>query len=174
MCHDKACSSLHHSAKCFLNLYFSTCINGRRCLIKNQHRRQAKHNSRNTKQLFLSLRKRSAILSYICIISLWHSLNKAVCMSCLCCLNHFFLCCVWASHHQIFTYCTAFKPCLLKHHTIIFSQTLSCHIANIMTVNFNCTSICIIKTHKKIYQCSLSASSRTNNCYSLSWLYRQI
>lgn len=41
-------SPFHHGRKCFLNPDFRSRINGRRRFVQNQHRRQAKHDSRNT------------------------------------------------------------------------------------------------------------------------------
>ena len=63
MSNNKTCSALHHFPKGFLNLHFSSCINGRCGLIQNKHLWQAKHKSCNTQKLFLPLRKTSTILT---------------------------------------------------------------------------------------------------------------
>ena len=65
MRHDKACPALHHRCKGILYLQFRARINRTGGLIQNKHRRQTQHHSRNTKQLFLTLRKISSIFSYL-------------------------------------------------------------------------------------------------------------
>ena len=55
MCHDKAGAAFHHVGKGLLDLDLSTGIDAGGCLIQDQHRRQAEHDSGDTQQLFLSL-----------------------------------------------------------------------------------------------------------------------
>ena len=76
--HDKARSPLHHGGKRFLNPNFRARIYGGGRLIQNQHRGQAEHHSGNTKELFLSLGKASAVLHDNRIIPLGNSLDKTV------------------------------------------------------------------------------------------------
>ena len=46
---NKGCASLHHFREGTLNAHLGSGINGRGCLVKNEKRRQAEHNTRDAK-----------------------------------------------------------------------------------------------------------------------------
>ena len=48
MGYDKAGAAFHHRGKCILDLHLCTGIDGRGCLIENQHGWAAQHQSGNT------------------------------------------------------------------------------------------------------------------------------
>ena len=47
VCHDKARASFHQMLESFLNLQLGTRIDGRRCLIENQHIWLSHHHTRD-------------------------------------------------------------------------------------------------------------------------------
>ena len=57
--------------KSVLDFQLGTGINGRGCLVQNQHRRAAQHHTGDAQQLFLSLGKTAAVLGDHGVIALW-------------------------------------------------------------------------------------------------------
>ena len=111
--YNKAGTSFHHFCKSILNLLFCTGINRRSCLIKNQHSRQIKHDSCNTKKLFLSLTHSGSIFRNIRIKTLWHLFNEAIGMCFFCSSNNLLIGKTFSSHCDIVTNCSTSKPGIL-------------------------------------------------------------
>ena len=62
VCYDKARAPLHHGQKRLLYPQLRSRINGGCCLVQNQHWRQTKHHSCDTKKLLLPLGQIASIL----------------------------------------------------------------------------------------------------------------
>ena len=95
-------------------------------------------------------------------------------MGCLCCCNDFLICRIRLSHYDIVTDCALLKPCLLKHHTIVVTKTLSCDFSDIMSAHLNCSTVYIVKPHKQIDNSRLSTACRAYDSHALSRLYVEI
>ena len=52
---DKASAAFHHACKPVLNFQLRACVDRGSRLVENEHRRQAKHYSSDTEELFLPL-----------------------------------------------------------------------------------------------------------------------
>ena len=84
MCNNKAGTAFHHGSESLLDTDLGAGIDGRGCLIEDQHRRQAQHDAGNAQKLLLPLGKITAILGDHRVISIRHTLDKAVGMRLLC------------------------------------------------------------------------------------------
>ena len=174
MGHDKARSPLHHGGKRFLNPNFRARIYGGGRLIQNQHRGQAEHHSGNTKELFLSLGKASAVLPDHRIIPLGKSLDKTVGMGRFRGGDYFFLRGVRPAHHDIIPDRPGFQPCFLQYHPVIFTQAPSRHFPDICAVHTDFPFVHVIKPHQQIDHRRFSTARRTHNSHSLARLHRQV
>ena len=95
-------------------------------------------------------------------------------MRCLCCCNYFLICGIRLSHYDVVTDCALLEPCLLKHHAIVVTKTLSCDFSYIVSAHLNCSTVYIVKPHKQIDNSRLSTAGRTYDSHALSRLYVEI
>ena len=97
-----------------------------------------------------------------------------MCMACFCCCDHFFIGGIRTSHSDIVPNGTCLQPGILQHHTIIFTEAVSCHMPDILIFHAHRAGIDIIEAHQQIDQCRFSASGRTYNRNGLSRFHLQI
>ena len=81
----------------------------------------------------------------------------------LCSGNNFFFGCVFVAVTQIFHNRSVEQPAVLKNHSVAFSEVVTGDIHNVNTVNADFAAVRVIKSHKKIDECCLAATCRTDN-----------
>lgn len=135
MSDNKACSSLHKFGKSFLNTLFSSEVDRTCRFIKNKHGRIHQHDSCNADKLFLSLRK-TAVLAYNRIVSVWKSFDESVSINRFCSFDNLFTRCLGKTVGNIFRNSSCEDPCILKNHSEIAAQTVSCNIGDIFYRKF--------------------------------------
>ena len=113
MRNNKARSSFHQVIHRLLDKSLCTSIYRRCCLIKNHYLAVCQNSSCDSKELFLSLRHITCIFIKFHVVTARKCSDKAVCMSCFCCLDNFFICCIQTSITDIFHNSSFIEPCIL-------------------------------------------------------------
>ena len=157
-------------------MYFHLCtsINRRSRFIQNQHWRETKHDSCNTKKLLLPLGKTRIFIGYNGIITVRKPFDKTVRMAGFRRPDNLFFRSVRSAHRNIFANCSAPEPCFLQDHSIGFPKTASGRVHDRDTVNLNSSAVHVIETHQQVDDRCLSASGRSYNGNSLPGLRMQV
>ena len=171
---DKCRAPFHQLRKCILDLHLRPGINGRGRLVKNQHRRPAKHHAGNAQKLLLSLGQSAAIFRDPCVVPVRQPPDETVDMGRFRRRDHFFLRSVRASHGNIVTDRSGLQPGVLEHHAVPRTQALPGHLADIMSLHGDRTVLHVIEPHKQVDKRGLAAAGRPDDGDPLSGLHIQI
>ena len=167
----KAGTSLHQVIHGLLDQYLCPCIYRTCRLIQNQDLRICQNCPRDRQQLFLSLRHIVCFFIQFHIISARKCLHKLMHMSCLGCLDHFFIRCIQFSVFDIVPDTSIEQPGILQHHSEHLTQFTSVEIPDVMSVDLDGTAVHIVEPHQKLDHRRLSCSGRPYNCNFLPLFY---
>ena len=107
-------NSIHNFfCKCFTNLCIGCGIYGTCTVIKNQNLWLFKKGSCNTKTLLLPTRNIRTTLFDICMITIWHSVNKFIRTGKMAGPLTLFLCCILITPAEVIENCTGEKNIFL-------------------------------------------------------------
>ena len=118
---DEARAPSHHLGECALNTNFGARVNRGRCLVENEHRRQAEHNARYANKLLLPLRELLAALSDEGVVAVFQPLYEAVGVCRLCRRDNLLVGGVGLAHSDIIPNRRGRQPGVLEHHSVIFA-----------------------------------------------------
>ena len=110
---DEGSFVLHQGFESLLYFYFGTGIYRRSGFVENEHRRVGEHYSRNTKELFLSLRYVAAVVAEDGIVAFFETGDKGMYMGFFRGFDYLFVGCVGFSVGDIFFYRAFFEPGVL-------------------------------------------------------------
>lgn len=130
---DERGSSLHEPCKRILHLHLRARIDGRGCLIENQHRRSEKHHPRYAEKLTLALGE--IVVADHGIVSVLKPLYEAVCARRLCRRDYLIIARAFPAERNILFYRGVLYPCVLKNHPEILAQAFSRNVGDILAVD---------------------------------------
>ena len=113
LCDDQFCCIWNFFCKCFTNLCIGCGIYGTCTVIKNQNLWLFKKGSCNTKTLLLPTRNIRTTLFDICMITIWHSVNKFIRTGKMAGPLTLFLCCILITPAEVIENCTGEKNIFL-------------------------------------------------------------
>ena len=129
--YDEGGAALHHGIKGLLDPDLRPGIDGRRCLIQEQHGRQAQHDPGNAQQLLLALGERPAGFPDHRIVALGKPLDEAVGVGLLGGGHHLLHGCLRLAHGDVVPNGPSLQPSILEDHAHAVAQVGAGHIPGI-------------------------------------------
>ena len=172
MGNDETRSALHQLVKRLLNLQFGTGIDAGGRLVEDQHRRQAEHDTGDTKKLFLPLA--DAVFAENRVKPLRQTLDKlpAVCLFGR--IDDLLFRRIRLSEADVVAHGSLFDPGILQHHTKAAAERMAGQFVDRLSVDADLSGIDIIEAHQQVDKRRLSASGRADNGNTHARLYVKI